>query len=77
EAFRQSWPAEKEKLQQAIDRGEHERVLRILHRLQGGLQAMGLDDLAARCVELQRAITARESMALVACREWMQAMESA
>jgi two-component system capsular synthesis sensor histidine kinase RcsC len=77
EAFRQSWPAEKEKLQQAIDRGEHERVLRILHRLQGGLQAMGQDALAARSVELQRAITARESMALVACREWMQAMESA
>ncbi|MDT0356297.1 ATP-binding protein [Herbaspirillum huttiense F1] len=77
EAFRQSWPAEKEKLQQAIERGEHERVLRILHRLQGGLQAMGLDDLAARSVELQHAIAAGEPSALAACREWMQAMESA
>jgi two-component system capsular synthesis sensor histidine kinase RcsC len=77
EAFRQSWPAEKDKLQQAIDHGEHERVLRILHRLQGGLQAMGLDDLAARSVELQHAITAGEPSALAACREWMQAMESA
>ena len=77
EAFRQSWPAEKDKLQQAIERGEHERVLRILHRLQGGLQAMGLDDLAARSVELQHAITAGEPSALTACREWMQAMESA
>jgi two-component system capsular synthesis sensor histidine kinase RcsC len=46
---------EKDKLQQAIDNGEHDRVLRILHRLQGG-QAMGLDELAARSVGLQHAI---------------------
>ncbi|WP_284076678.1 hybrid sensor histidine kinase/response regulator [Herbaspirillum aquaticum] len=77
EAFRQSWPVEKDKLQQAIDNGEHDRVLRILHRLQGGLQAMGLDELAARSVELQHAIAAAEGTALAACREWMQAVESA
>jgi two-component system capsular synthesis sensor histidine kinase RcsC len=77
EAFRQSWPVEKDKLQQAIERGEHARVLRILHRLQGGLQAMGRDDLAARSVELQHAITAGESTALAACRQWMHAMDSA
>lgn len=77
EAFRQSWPVEKDKLQQAIERGEHARVLRILHRLQGGLQAMGRDDLAARSVELQHAITAGDSTALAACRQWMHAMDSA
>jgi two-component system capsular synthesis sensor histidine kinase RcsC len=80
EAFRQSWPVEKDKLQQAIDNGEHDRVLRILHRLQGGLQAMGLDELAARSVELQHAIAAAEGTALAACRNgcrpWSRPAES-
>ncbi|NUT62263.1 ATP-binding protein [Herbaspirillum sp. C9C3] len=77
EAFRQSWPLEKDKLQQAIDSADRERVVRILHRLQGGLQALGWDALAARSIALQQAVTAGESTALAACMQWMQAIEAA
>jgi len=77
EAFRQSWPEEKRKLQQAIQARASERVVRILHRLQGGLQAMGRDQLAARCVLLQQAVAAGDAAAWAEGLEWMRAVEAA
>jgi two-component system capsular synthesis sensor histidine kinase RcsC len=59
QAFRQSWPEERDKLRQAIAAGDVTRVIRMLHRLQGGLQAMEQEELAEASLALQQALTAQ------------------
>lgn len=76
EAFRQTWPQDKHKLQQALQARDAQRVMRILHRLQGGLQALGRKQLAARSQTLQAAVAAAEGNVWRDCERWVDAVEA-
>jgi two-component system capsular synthesis sensor histidine kinase RcsC len=53
EAFFESWPGEYDSIKQALTNRDGERSRRRLHRLQGGLLAIGLDARAEDCLALQ------------------------
>lgn len=77
EAFRHTWPHERQKLEQALQARQAEYVMRILHRLQGGLLAMGLDHLAARSQALQTAIASAEENVWEECVQWITEVSAA
>ncbi|MEJ8796378.1 ATP-binding protein [Trinickia caryophylli] len=60
EAFLGSWPGEYESIKEALAQRDVNRGRRRLHRLQGALLAMGLDEPAAQCLNLQAICTAGE-----------------
>ncbi|ONN67635.1 ATP-binding protein [Herbaspirillum sp. VT-16-41] len=76
EAFRHSWPQERDKLQQVLQRGDGERAARILHRLQGGLLAMGREHLAERSQMLQTALADGEPDAMQAILQWIAVVDA-
>ncbi|QNB06093.1 response regulator [Herbaspirillum frisingense] len=77
DAFRQSWPKDKQRLSEALQEGEVQVAVRILHRLQGGLQAMGLDAVASESLTLQSAFEEGEPGVVNQCRVWIRRVETA
>ena len=77
EAFLQSWPQDKHSLHEALLAGDVPPVVGILHRLQGGMQALGLEELAADCLALQSAFEQGQPGAVEQCRAWMARVEAA
>ena len=75
QAFRQSWPEERDKLREAIAAGEVTRVTRMLHRLQGGLQALGQEELAEASLALQQSLDRAEALALQDCQRWLGSVD--
>lgn len=58
--FLDSWPGESESVKEALAQHDLNRGRRRLHRLQGALLAMGLDEQAAQCVSVQAMCAAGE-----------------
>lgn len=52
--FAVSWPKERETFSAILEQRNLERLRRRLHRLQGALLAIGLDELAALCLQIQK-----------------------
>ncbi|EJL88734.1 signal transduction histidine kinase [Herbaspirillum sp. CF444] len=75
QAFSQSWPKERSKLIEAIEDGDTPLIIRLLHRLQGGLQALGQDAMAGESLALQSGLAGGDLDAYNRCKQWISEVE--
>lgn len=75
DAFIMSWPAEKQKLQNTFETPDHDKLVKILHRLQGGMLALGQSALASESLALQVAITGGNQNIAPRCNQWITSVD--
>lgn len=76
QAFSQTWPTDRRKLIDAIQNANTPQTMRLLHRLQGGMQALGQEAMAQESLDLQSLLENGDDGAYARCKQWLAKVET-